>query len=80
MDKVKVIVTTYFTDAETKLDRKVGSEFECNRERAEFLKSKGVVDIIEETKVENVDNCVDNKEESTENVDKPKRKRKKIEE
>lgn len=78
MAKVKVV--TGFYDAENNdTYRELGEVFDCTEKRAVYLQEKKVAEILEHD-VENVDNYVDNKEENTENVDKPKRKRKKIEE
>ena len=47
MKNYKVIATRNFIDSEEKVNRIEGKEFECTKERYEFLKSKGAVELVE---------------------------------
>lgn len=62
--KVKCKVTNPFNDVQDDKQRRVGEEFECTLERAEFLQKNNVVDIIEATE-----------KSVEETLEKPKRKR-----
>lgn len=65
--KVKCKVTNPFNDVQDDKQRKVGDEFECTLERADFLQKNNVVEIIEVT------------EKPTEETPKRKRTKKAIE-
>lgn len=45
--KVKCKVTNPFNDVQDNKQRRVGEEFECTLERAEFLQKNNVIEIIE---------------------------------
>lgn len=45
--KVKCKVTNLFNDVQDDKQRRVGEEFECTLERAEFLQKNNVIEIIE---------------------------------
>lgn len=45
-----VKVLRYFKDLEEKKDRFVGDEFETTKERYEFLKSKGAIELVKAPK------------------------------
>lgn len=45
--KVKCKVTNPFNDVQDDKQRRVGEEFECTLERAEFLQKNNVIEIIE---------------------------------
>lgn len=70
--KVKCKVTNPFNDVQDDKQRRVGEEFECTLERAEFLQKNNVVDIIEVTE-KPVEETLEKPVETTE--EKPKRKR-----
>ena len=67
--KVKCKVTNPFNDVQDDKQRRVGEEFECTLERAEFLQKNNVIEIIEVAEKPT--------EETTEVIkeEKPKRKR-----
>ena len=50
MKNYVVKVLRYFKDLEEKKDRFVGDEFETTKERYEYLKSKGAVELLKEPK------------------------------
>lgn len=50
MKNYVVKVLRYFKDLEEKKDRFIGDEFETTKERYEFLKSKGAVELLKEPK------------------------------
>ncbi len=50
MKNYVVKVLRYFKDLEEKKDRFVGDEFETTKERYEYLKNKGAVELLKEPK------------------------------
>ena len=50
MKNYVVKVLRYFKDLEEKKDRFVGDEFETTKERYEFLKSKGAIELVKAPK------------------------------
>ena len=73
MKNYKVRATRNFTDGLEKIDRVKNEVFYCDKERYEFLKSKGAVELIDIQ--ETVDNAIE--KEIIKEQPKPKPKKKK---
>lgn len=74
--KVKCKVTNPFNDLQDgNKQRRVGEEFECTLERAEFLQKNNVIEIIEVAEKPTKETSEQVTEQVSEQVEKPKRKR-----
>ncbi len=70
MKNYVVKVLRYFKDKEEKVERKAGDEFETSKERYEFLKSKGAVELVEIIKEEKEEIIEEQHEEYDEDLKK----------
>lgn len=75
--KVRAIIS--FNDLEENKHRNIGDEFECSKERADYLLKHNAIEIIEEPKIELEVNIDSEKvlEAITKTEEKPKKSKKK---